>query len=53
MSGGSEMPWDRIVIARSHRASSDARHSPGYGDAAIQKVGEALTLPWIASLRSR
>jgi hypothetical protein len=26
---------DEIVIARSHRASKDARPSTGYGDAAI------------------
>jgi hypothetical protein len=28
----------QIVIARSHRASKDARLSTGYGDAAIQGI---------------
>src|SRR6202142_4665561 len=32
----SGMRSDGIVIARSHRASKDARRSTGYGDAAIQ-----------------
>jgi hypothetical protein len=33
---------DEIVIARSHRASKDARLSTGYGDAAIQESQGAL-----------
>jgi len=43
------MDSEGIVIARSHRASNDARLSTGYGDAAIQSNGAGLH-PWIASL---
>ena len=42
---------DGIVIARSHRASNDARPSTGYGDAAIQeRQGALFPLDCFASL---
>jgi len=41
--------FDGIVIARSHRASTDARLSTGYREEAIQGSQGAGLLPWIAA----
>jgi hypothetical protein len=43
--GSSALRSDGIVIARSRRASRDARLSMGYGDAAIQGSRGALRSP--------